>query len=323
MLALYSICLLFGSTCRQDLKGLLVDKLLDTLAKLVPAGAAIAIVAFLYLVVLFKRVSDRFIELSAKQAEFLKERIEVVDKASVIFTRAIEQQEKEIHNLKGALETVSVELTQTRTTLTDRSVEEVTAIGETVRQVLRLQEATLGAIETRSDNARGAREQKALVDRSRELAELLEAAIPKLIERRDLSRHPMQFVDLEGAEALVTELQLFGFAASIYKTPVLGQDAGPKPDDHEAIWVGKRVPPDLALGAIAVVRSRWPFLKYIHISGDLDEHPPDHMHSLLFFGGATSTAKRYGLQPWLDSDISQIPTTSVEEFRSAICTHYG
>jgi hypothetical protein len=300
-----------------------MDKLLEILAKIVPAGAAVAIIAFLYLVILFKRASDRFIELSQKQADFLKDRVDVVDKTSIIFTRAIEQQEKQILNLKSDLETVSANLAQTRSTLTDRSVEEVTAIGEAVRQVLKLQEATLGVITPRSGNELEDNGQAVLVRRNSELSRSFENEMPKLLGRRDLSRYPVEVSELEGADELIRECESFGLAASIYKSPLNAEPGLRQPTDYEAIWIGKRVSPEVALLVIKIGRKHWPFLKFIHLSGDDTGGAPDYTHLEVFLGGATSAAQRYGLQQWLDSEFDLIPTSTPRAFRAAIRSHYS
>jgi hypothetical protein len=299
-----------------------VDKFLELLTKLAPAGVAVAIVAFLYLVALFKRASDRFIELGHKQAEFLQDRIEVIDKTSVIFTRAIEQQEKEILKLKGELESVSMNLAQTRTVLTDRSVEEVRAIGDAVRQVLSIQQQTLGYIATRAAAVIDSPSSSALVKLNQDASESLDVEVEELLRRRDLSRYPVQAASLEGAEGLVAELKSLGLAASVWKS--LGPDEDLISADHEAIWVGRSVPPVIVSTAITIARRHWPFLRYVFVSGDRGDEPPPDIHFQLFLGGATKTAKQtFGLRGWQDAEIALLSAIkTIAELHQAIRTHY-
>jgi hypothetical protein len=298
-----------------------MDKLLEALTKLVPAGVAIGIVAFLYLVLLFKRASDRFIDLSQKQSEFLKDRIEIVDKTSVIFTRTIEQQEKEIRKLREDLESVNVSLEQTRLSVTDRSVEEIKSLAGTVRTVLSLQEATLDLMATGGSDSRS--RQTVLVERSRAVSRSFDSEIPNLLEKRDLSRYIVLASRLDGVEALVAGLKSLGLAASAYEHPSPVQDDYLNEGDHEAIWVGRKVPPGIVLSSIRVARKRWPFLRYIHISGDLSDTPPEEVHSQLYFGGSTQSARRYGLRPWTDAEIEALEASTPEEVHSSIRSHYA
>src|SRR6185437_357172 len=93
-----------------------VNLFLDWLAKLLPLWAVVGLVGFGYLVILLKRASDRFAELAATQATFMKERVEVVDKSTTIFQRTIEQQEKEVKRLTDQVLKLTQELQNVRTT---------------------------------------------------------------------------------------------------------------------------------------------------------------------------------------------------------------
>jgi hypothetical protein len=298
-----------------------MDKLLEALTKLVPAGVAIGIVAFLYLVVLFKRASDRFIDLSQKQSEFLKDRIEIVDKTSVIFSRTIDQQEKEIRKLREDLESVNVSLEQTRLSVTDRSVEEFKVLAGTVRKVLSLQEATLDlmAVGSGDDLAH----HNLLVERSGAVSRSFDGEIPNLLKKRDLSRYIVLATRLDGVGELVAGLKALGLAASVYDSPAWIEGDDLNRDNHTAIWVGRKVPAEIVLSSIRVARQHWPFLVYIYISGDLSDTPPEEVHSQLYFGGSTRTARRYGLLPWSNAEVEALDSSaSNEDFHSAIRSHY-
>ena len=301
------------------------DKLLESLAKLVPVGVAIAIVAFIYLVILFKRVSERFIELNQKQAEFLKDRVDVIDKTSVVFTRTIDQQEKEIRKLRTELDSVNVALTQTRSTLTDRSIEEVKAIGDVVQQVLKLQAATLEVVTVRQGGGSIEAHQTALLERNIAITQSLDVEIPKLVERRDFSRYRVMVTKMKGADQLVIDLSSLGLSVSVYERP-FGNQEGERYDinQQESIWIGKHVPPEIAIPAIAVALRNWPFLKYIHISGDRGDSAPPSEYDSLYFGGSTHTAtKHFGLTPWKPTEIGQLSATTISDFHDTLRSHYG
>jgi hypothetical protein len=272
--------------------------------------------------VLFRRTSERFIDLSQKQSDFLKDRVEIVDKTSVIFTRTIDQQEKEIRKLREDLEAVNVSLEQTRLSVTDRSVEEVRSLAGTVSMVLSLQEATIAMIAAGPGENTGP--QEALVARSRKISRSFESQIPDLLKKRDLSRYIVLASAMQGADALISELRSLGLTASIYESPYPGPSRDLSPVEHEAIWVGRKIPPEIAIASIKLARNHWPFLKNIHISGDVgDDTPPEETHSQIYFGGSSATARRYGLRPCTDAEIERLdPTSSSDDFQSAIRSHY-
>ena len=76
---------------------------LDLLTDAVPVSIALLAAAAVYLVVLFYRFSRESMAASRQQAEDLKGRFDVVDKSVGVFTRTIDQQEKEIAKLRNDL----------------------------------------------------------------------------------------------------------------------------------------------------------------------------------------------------------------------------
>lgn len=77
---------------------------------------------------------------------------------------------------------------------------------------------------------------------------------------------------------------------------------------HAAIWLGAKVPFEAMKDIILLAKEYYPHLKYILIDGD---SATNYISVLgedrqIFIGGATSTAREYGLQPLTDSDFKSI-----------------
>ena len=60
--------------------------LLEFLKDLLPVWATLLVLGFGYLVYLVKNASDRFLDIADKQTDYLKDRVDVVDKSTVIFS---------------------------------------------------------------------------------------------------------------------------------------------------------------------------------------------------------------------------------------------
>jgi hypothetical protein len=127
---------------------------------------------------------------------------------------------------------------------------------------------------------------------------------------------------IPGAINLVESLKNAAFTAEVYKVG-LANKTYERPEDHEAIWVGSRVNSGRAIEAIKIAVSLWPHLKYVHLSGDNGD-PPDYVHDQIFFGGATSTARSYGLQPWSRDELLGLHESMTDEgFHGAIRAKYS
>jgi hypothetical protein len=126
-----------------------------------------------------------------------------------------------------------------------------------------------------------------------------------------------------GGVELVETLKNAGFNAEIYRPP--GQhEVLDNPKEHEAIWVGSQIDASRAIQAIKLATSVWPYLKYVHISGDENADVPDYVHDQIFFGGATSTAKNYNLQGWTGQDFLQLDEAmTTGAFHSLIRSKYS
>jgi hypothetical protein len=125
---------------------------------------------------------------------------------------------------------------------------------------------------------------------------------------------------LPDANELVHALQEAGFKASIYREDL---DKMNKPEDHEAIWIGAALPANEVIKSIKIAVSQWPHLKYMHLSTD-GGSPPDYVHSEMYFGGATSSAQRYGLSPWSKNELLDLDgNLSLDDFHRVVRSKYA
>jgi len=89
-----------------------MDKILQFLKDLLPLEIAALIVIFIYFLKLFKDLASDFNKIAQQQAEYMRQRVESVDKTTSIFERTVEHQEKDLkrlyelnEKLKGNIET--------------------------------------------------------------------------------------------------------------------------------------------------------------------------------------------------------------------------
>ena len=78
-------------------------KIFDILEKFMPLWLSLLVLCFGYLVFLYKKLFVKMSDLAEKQSQYLKDRIESVDKTTVIFERTINRQESEIKQLNDML----------------------------------------------------------------------------------------------------------------------------------------------------------------------------------------------------------------------------
>lgn len=113
------------------------------------------------------------------------------------------------------------------------------------------------------------------------------------------------------------------FSAEGYRSPGEGDNHREDPTESAAIWIGSRVQGAAAVEAIKLAVTAWPHLKYMHLSSD-DLDPPDEIHDQVFFGGATSTAERFGLRAWSFEEIRDLPSNITDvDFHKAIRGKYS
>ncbi|MCG8528058.1 MAG: hypothetical protein MI748_16870 [Opitutales bacterium] len=125
---------------------------------------------------------------------------------------------------------------------------------------------------------------------------------------------------INGANELVDILDQSGIRASVYQDEYeLNESVSFR--DHQAIWLGDKINPALALKVIKIAVKHWPHLKYIHLS--TDSGGPEEIDWQIYLGGSTQSAvKRYKLKPWSNDEILSIEAQSIHDLHQKIKAKY-
>jgi len=291
-----------------------VTELLVFLQKLLPLWAVAVVFGVGYLIVLLKKASGAFLDIAKQQADFLKDRLEVVDKSTGIFARTIDQQEKEIKGLREHLERLGADVHSTRETDARLSIHELTVISQGIEKLSTAQ-VELRRLITQSP----ARLPTSTPTASAPAVVSVRAELDRAIKARDLSIYPILVLSIPGAALIVERLQRAGYAASLYESKYHRDD----PDDaQEGIWVGAMMPPGNAIEAIQIARREWPRLKYVHLSTDAGG--PEDTHYTMFIGGSSHAALGHlGCLAWSENDFEALAIgMSFDELHSFIKQRY-
>ena len=280
--------------------------ILALLTELLPVWGVLLVVGFGYLLLLVKRASDRFLDIADKQAGYLKDRVDVVDKSTAIFARTIDQQEKEIIQLTEQVAKLGRGVQNARETEARLSVEELKVLSSYVEQLSISQQELFRHI-AKSHSPTESGEQT--LRRPPELPKEILEQIPKAIRARDLSIYSILLTPISTADPLLHELRDAGYAASLYVESV---NVDPAPEQHAGVWVGSAVPPAVAVEIISIARGHWPFLKYVHMSAD--GSGPTEFHTHMYLGGATQSAIGFmKCGEWSERDFDGLATDMTEE----------
>lgn len=128
-----------------------------------------------------------------------------------------------------------------------------------------------------------------------------------------VSNMPRSNIFIKKMRALGYIFDIYGFNQEISKLR-----------EHEAIWLGKDIEFNTAKTIITESKEFYTHLKYIHISGDLNEDPPPQIHHQVFIGGATSSAiEMYKLKAMTEEQFKGISNAkNIEEIHSIIRQNY-
>jgi hypothetical protein len=127
-------------------------------------------------------------------------------------------------------------------------------------------------------------------------------------------------VNTYDSNEMLEHLKLEGFSADIYAAHTEPYESH---SGHESIWLGSRIDPSIACRVIKSAIKKWPHLKYVHLSNDSGD-PPDDVHDQIFIGGATSTAKLYGIKKWTTQDFAQLDESmNLSEFHASVREKYS
>lgn len=286
-----------------------MTKIVEILEKLVPLWLALLAVAFGYLVILFRRASKEFINISQKQADYLKDRVDVVDKTTEIFERTIERQEKELKTLRERLRGWGQHVESARAADSRQAASELEHLSKTLRRILETQDKLIQEV---ADLKRDKGEVSDLADTQLRVAQLFEE-LSQIKESRELSLYTVSVTPFADAEEFVALLKASGYSADIYEPVLEREPRGSQPEEHKTIWLGKNVPLEFAREVVKIAKQHYPHLKYISTPGELRDDPPEYVHNQIYIGGATSTALQDGLKPWEESDFDDLLKAPTKE----------
>lgn len=102
---------------------------------------------------------------------------------------------------------------------------------------------------------------------------------------------------------IVEELTQQGYTANLYSFGADKKFVSNR--EHEAIWLGDKIPIDMAINVIKIAKKYYPHLKYIKIDDALDD-APSFVKYEIFIGGSTKTAKEMRLRALDEKDFNRI-----------------
>lgn len=288
-----------------------MDSLLKLLSDLIPLWAAVAVGGLVYLIVLIRKTSERFLEISNKQVEFMKDRVDVVDKSTTIFERTIERQEKEVKTLNEQLARLTSQLQNTKETEARLSISELRVFESGIQKLSDAQTSL----------------QRMLTDLRPALPPVVEFEIGHVrneiahaIRSRDLSRFQITVSSIDGAEAFVDRINELGFSGQVYKSFI---DNDSSLVSHRAIWLGDQVPHDVAIEIIKLAKRDFPHLDFIHLSGEGGNEPMESWYEV-YIGGSTASATGFlNLRPWTEEQFEILyRTKSDSELHQLVRANY-
>jgi hypothetical protein len=132
-----------------------------------------------------------------------------------------------------------------------------------------------------------------------------EGKFEKIKESIQWKRFPIKILTPD-REKLNEELISSGFFTQLY--PVAPRI------DFKAIWIGRNVPIEVVVPVLTIIRKNQPFLRYLAISGDMQEDDPnDPNHNCLIVGGDFKTVNEKGLKPLSDKDFDELLSKKTKE----------
>lgn len=158
--------------------------------------------------------------------------------------------------------------------------------------------------------------QKSIIDKKPEDISIVEDAERIINERLDSYviekefEHKTTVSYIYGCRQFVKDLNRKGYLAEIYLAPDNKNELLTKNCEHEAIWIGRKVPASLAVEIIKLAKIKFPHLKYVDFSS---EFAPEYIQYQNHIGGATSTAIERKLKKLDADDFEKIYRCQNEE----------
>jgi hypothetical protein len=132
-------------------------------------------------------------------------------------------------------------------------------------------------------------------------------------------------VNFENANSFIQNMSLKGYPVELYRDVRESEYVEKNPEEQEAIWLGNLVPFAQAKEIILEAKRFFPWLKFIHISGDKNENMfPEEIRTQVFLGGSSKTAReKYRLREIDSEGFSRIEKSrSIEEISSIVREYY-
>jgi len=115
--------------------------------------------------------------------------------------------------------------------------------------------------------------------------------------------------------SFLVDMKVRGYKCAIDNTSRYASASGHSQNDYAAIWLGYGVPFKVAKEVVLTAKKHYPHLKYILIDGDKAANsfafPAEEKQ--IFIGGATETAKEYGLTPLTSADFTKLAKANERE----------
>ena len=143
------------------------------------------------------------------------------------------------------------------------------------------------------------------------MIEDIEANINQRLDEYDTEkRYKIHVSYMNKSTTFIERLSSLGYSSEIYLGPFGNDKEKKKYFEHESIWLGRKVPIDMAVEVIKTAKNIFPHLKYIDLP---DGDAPEYTGYQIYIGGASSTAVERGLKKLSISDFEKLYTIQSSE----------
>lgn len=121
--------------------------------------------------------------------------------------------------------------------------------------------------------------------------------------------------DVDEADKVIAAMSEFKVESNIHEINIFYEKQSKKQEYYEGIWIGSKVPAEVAIPIIKKAISIWPHLKYIAFPSKL---APDEIQWQIYIGGTTSTAVSRGYKAWTNDEINSLEIKETDLFHEDI-----
>ena len=260
-----------------------------------------------------------------KQIEFLKDQIRILkeDNREIRSGTSAEfdKHTTERNQLYGLINSLTQQLEASNNAGIDYDKSEIQHVSQMFKKVVQLLDFTLDEKNSQGVHISKIDYQDALRI-SRELEKDIDSSLPQFLSTLNHAKYTIVCRRIEGANELFEKLRSNGFNV-VLDTKPSRENMDSSVQCCSAIWVGDAVPARDASRAILIAKKHWSFLKYIYISGDRKEGPPEYVRMQLFLGGDPHSGGSKNLNPWTDQEFEALKDDITDEyFHQLIRNHY-